>query len=71
MLTRDRICEIASDYFWSRVYEAQERGVKELNRESVGMNLVDCAWFCDRKYASEDMTAEDCEEIYFESLRRF
>lgn len=71
MLTRDRICEIASDYFWSRVAEAQERGINELTRESCGMDLVDCAWFCAAKYASEDMTTKDCEEIYFEALRRF
>ncbi len=71
MLTRDRICEIASDYFWSRVTEAQERGINDLTQESTGMNLVDCAWFCARKYASEDMTADDCEEIFYESIRRF
>lgn len=71
MLDRDRICEIASDYFWSRVSESNERGINELSRESCGMNIIDCAWFCMAKYPNDDMTSEDCEEIYYESLRRF
>ena len=72
MLTDERIKEIADDYFWSRVNEASERGITDLSDPvSVGINIVDCAWWLMSKYKSEDMTPEDAEAIYIECLKRF